>query len=88
MTHLRSEDRKVEITPPGDVRPAFEHDIEHIRSVVDKQFGEGTGYSHIRQNFLNMYPPSMKSGMSAQIPSDIGTEYFSASDMSPAVLEQ
>ena len=34
---------EVEITPPGDVRPAFEHDIEHIRSVVDSQYGEGTG---------------------------------------------
>ena len=33
---------EVEVTPPGDVRPAFVHDIEHIRSVLEKQFGEGT----------------------------------------------
>ena len=34
---------EVEITPPGDVRPAFDHDIGLIRSIVDKQFGEGSG---------------------------------------------
>lgn len=34
---------EVEVTPPGEVRPAFEHDIEMIRSLVDRQFGEGTG---------------------------------------------
>ena len=43
---------EVEITPPGDVRPAFDHDIEHIRSVVDRQFGEGTGYSLIPEGHL------------------------------------
>jgi phosphoadenosine phosphosulfate reductase len=34
---------QVEITPPGDVRPAFRHDIDLIRSTVDRQFGAGTG---------------------------------------------
>ena len=43
---------EVEITPPGDVRPAFDHDIEHIRSVVDRQFGDGTGYSLIPEGHL------------------------------------
>ncbi len=35
---------KVEITPPGDVRPAFEEDIELIRETIDKQWGEGYSY--------------------------------------------
>ncbi len=34
---------EVEITPPGDVRPAFEHDLELIREVIDSQFGPGAG---------------------------------------------
>jgi phosphoadenosine phosphosulfate reductase len=33
----------VRITPPGDVRPAWEVDLERIRRVADKQFGEGAG---------------------------------------------
>ena len=50
---------EVEITPPGDVRPAFDHDNELIRSVVDRQFGEGTGYSLIPEGhavLLNKAP--------------------------------
>lgn len=35
--------RQMEITPPGDARPAFEHDIALVRRTVDAQFGEGTG---------------------------------------------
>jgi phosphoadenosine phosphosulfate reductase len=38
-----SEPRKVEMTPPGDPRPAFPGDIEVIRKVIDDQFGEGCG---------------------------------------------
>lgn len=30
---------KVEITPPGDIRPAFPYDIDIINSVTEKQFG-------------------------------------------------
>ncbi len=33
----------VEITPPGDARPAFKGDIDLIRRIVDSQFGEGSG---------------------------------------------
>jgi phosphoadenosine phosphosulfate reductase len=33
----------VHLTPPGDVRPAFAHDLESIKKVVDDQFGEGCG---------------------------------------------
>lgn len=35
--------RSVKLTPPGDARPAFDSDIERIRSLVDDQFGPGTG---------------------------------------------
>ena len=35
--------REVRITPPGDARPAFESDIRRIRSLIDTQFGDGTG---------------------------------------------
>ena len=28
----------VDITPPGDIRPAFEHDIEHINRISREQF--------------------------------------------------
>lgn len=38
-----SKTREVKITPPGDARPAFARDIERIVSLVDRQFGEGTG---------------------------------------------
>ncbi len=50
---------EVEITPPGDVRPAFEHDIKLIRSLVDSQFGEGTSLSLIPEGqivLLNKAP--------------------------------
>ncbi|UCF08140.1 MAG: phosphoadenosine phosphosulfate reductase family protein [Thermoplasmata archaeon] len=33
----------VDVTPPGDVRPLFERDLELIRETVDKQFGKGCG---------------------------------------------
>ncbi|NLK24967.1 MAG: phosphoadenosine phosphosulfate reductase family protein [Euryarchaeota archaeon] len=39
--------RQVEVTPPGDIRPAFAHDIELVRETIDHQFGEGTGQAVI-----------------------------------------
>ena len=36
---------EVPLTPPGDARPAFEHDIGLIRDVLDRDYGEGTGKS-------------------------------------------
>jgi len=35
--------REVNVTPPGDIRPAFESDIDRIRVLIDRQFGPGTG---------------------------------------------
>ncbi len=35
--------REVKITPPGDARPAFDHDIRTIRKLIDAQFGPGCG---------------------------------------------
>ena len=34
---------EVALTPPADSRPAFDRDIENIRSVIDATYGEGTG---------------------------------------------
>lgn len=31
--------KKIDITPPGDVRPAFQYDIDLINSTTEKQFG-------------------------------------------------
>jgi phosphoadenosine phosphosulfate reductase len=33
----------MEITPPGDARPGFSHDIELARRTLDSQFGPGAG---------------------------------------------
>lgn len=35
--------REVKLTPPGDARPAFKHDIVRVRALLDAQFGEGCG---------------------------------------------
>jgi len=35
--------KEVEITPPGDVRPAFPYDIEMIKELADTQYGNGSG---------------------------------------------
>jgi len=35
--------KQVEMTPPGDARPAFKHDIDFLRRTIDEQFGEGAG---------------------------------------------
>ncbi|MFQ5910172.1 MAG: phosphoadenosine phosphosulfate reductase family protein [Thermoplasmata archaeon] len=37
----------VDVTPPGDTRPAFESDIRLVRKIIDGQFGEGSGESLI-----------------------------------------
>ena len=34
---------KLNITPPGDIRPAFENDLLRIRSTIDITFGDGLG---------------------------------------------
>ncbi|MEM2891312.1 MAG: phosphoadenosine phosphosulfate reductase family protein [Thermoplasmata archaeon] len=49
----------VAVTPPGDVRPAFDADIARIRSAIDSQFGPGTGLSAIPEGrvvLLNKAP--------------------------------
>ena len=40
------------VTPPGDVRPAFEHDIALIRSLADRQFGPGCGAALVPEGAL------------------------------------
>jgi phosphoadenosine phosphosulfate reductase len=42
-----SEPKKVEMTSPGDPRPAFLSDVDLIRKVIDDQFEEGCGYLNL-----------------------------------------
>jgi len=54
-----SEGRRVDMTPPGDPRPAFPEDIARIRSLIDSQFGEGSGVRVIPEGriaLLNKVP--------------------------------
>ncbi len=44
--------REVKITPPGDARPAFAHDITVIRRLIDQQFGEGTGLAVLPEGHI------------------------------------
>lgn len=48
----REESKPVDITPPGDYRPAFDHDIEQIRKTIDKKYGPGTGLAMIPEGNL------------------------------------
>ena len=51
--------REVDLTPPGDVRPAFQHDIDMIRELADKQYGPGCGIAMIPDGhpvFMNKAP--------------------------------
>ncbi|MBQ9689754.1 MAG: 3'-phosphoadenosine 5'-phosphosulfate sulfotransferase, partial [Candidatus Methanomethylophilaceae archaeon] len=43
---------EVVLTPPGDSRPAFEHDIELLRSILDRDYGEGAGKAVIPDNHV------------------------------------
>jgi phosphoadenosine phosphosulfate reductase len=40
--------RQMDITPPGDARPATAHNIAHTREVIDRQFGPGCGGAVLR----------------------------------------
>jgi phosphoadenosine phosphosulfate reductase len=37
------ETNEVRLTPPGDIRPAFESDLKLIRDIIDSAFGPGCG---------------------------------------------
>ena len=38
-----AETKEIELTPPADARPAFDHDIRMVRKLVEKDFGESAG---------------------------------------------
>ena len=38
---------EVVLTPPGDSRPAFQHDIDLLRSILDRDYGPGAGMAVI-----------------------------------------
>ncbi len=42
----------MEITPPGDIRPGFVADVQLVREIVDKQFGEGCGLTLLPEGKL------------------------------------
>ena len=44
--------REVKLTPPGDARPAFEHDIDAITTLIDGQYGTGCGEAAIPRGRL------------------------------------
>lgn len=42
----------IEITPPGDYRPAFPHDIDRIRHTIDSRYGPGSGEAMLPEGRL------------------------------------
>ena len=46
----KSETIKVKISPPGDIRPALEGDLELIKDSVDEIYGNGVGRKLIPEN--------------------------------------
>ena len=42
----------MEITPPGDARPGFQHDVELARRTLNAQFGEGAGAAVLQDGHL------------------------------------
>lgn len=47
-----SKTREVMVTPPGDARPAFDHDIAKLRALIDSQYGGGTGVIAIPEGHI------------------------------------
>ena len=44
--------KEVVLTPPGDSRPAFEHDIKLLRDTLDRDYGEGAGNAVIPDDHI------------------------------------
>ena len=44
------ETEPVELTPPGDVRPAFDCDVALARKILDSQFGDGCGRALVQND--------------------------------------
>ncbi|MBD3352768.1 MAG: phosphoadenosine phosphosulfate reductase family protein [Candidatus Lokiarchaeota archaeon] len=36
--------KKVKVTPPGDIRPAFKEEMDNIREIIDKEYGTNLGH--------------------------------------------
>ncbi|MEM2934597.1 MAG: phosphoadenosine phosphosulfate reductase family protein, partial [Methanocellales archaeon] len=47
---------KVDITPPGDIRPAFEFDLNLIRKIVERDFGDASLIPNDKLIVLNKVP--------------------------------
>ena len=46
-----SKTRKVRITPPGDIRPAFDDDYVVLRETINREFGDGQNMALGREVF-------------------------------------
>ena len=44
--------QEVMLTPPGDSRPAFQHDIDLLRSTLDRDYGPGAGKAVIPDDHI------------------------------------
>ncbi len=44
----------MEITPPGDARPASPRDLKLVREIVDRQFGEGCGAAVLPEGHFSL----------------------------------
>lgn len=47
-----NETRLVDITPPGDYRPAFQYDLDKIRKTIERNYGAGTGHAMVPEGRL------------------------------------
>lgn len=43
---------EIVLTPPGDARPAFPHDVSLIRGLLDRDYGEGAGEALLPQGHV------------------------------------
>ena len=43
---------EIVLTPPGDARPAFPHDVNMIRGLLDRDYGEGAGRAVLPENHV------------------------------------
>lgn len=47
-----SSTEEIVLTPPADARPAFEHDIDLIRNLADRDFGDGAGIALVPEGHI------------------------------------
>jgi len=58
---------KMQLTPPGDIRPAFDKDLSRIRSTIDITYGEGLGQLLFPNNTIYLINRSSGIDLSEEI---------------------